>query len=82
MNQDLHAKVREIIGSVKDDFDVSQLGVDSSLEDAGLDSMDIATILIGVQETFNMKIPDEDVDSLVSIRAISDYIIAKQGPTA
>jgi acyl carrier protein len=77
MSTELEAKIREIIASAKDDIDMSQLGVESPLEESGLDSMDIASILIGVQEEFDIKIPDSDVDSLVSIKSIVDYVASR-----
>jgi acyl carrier protein len=57
--------------------DVEQLTTSSSLRDAGLDSMDMANILLEIEEAFGLKIPDADVPTLDSISSMLNYVEAR-----
>lgn len=54
--------------------DLSGVDGDDSLKDAGIDSLDIMTFFLGIEEKFNVKIPDEDIDALDSIDNIIAYL--------
>ncbi len=72
--QELFEKVKQVI--------VEQLGVnadevtqDSSFtEDLGADSLDTVELVMALEETFEMEIPDEDAEKLTTVRAVLDYI--------
>ncbi|MFZ2446373.1 MAG: phosphopantetheine-binding protein [Syntrophobacteraceae bacterium] len=55
-------------------FDEDELGFDSILRESGLDSLDMANLLLALEEKYNIQIPDQTVASLVSINAISNYL--------
>mmetsp|Transcript_13883 Transcript_13883/g.21006 ORF Transcript_13883/g.21006 Transcript_13883/m.21006 type:complete len:128 (-) Transcript_13883:37-420(-) len=44
------------------------------IRDLGLDSLDAAEILVEVEETFNIEIPDDEAFELTSTPDIIDYI--------
>ena len=49
--------------------------LDASLEtDLGCDSLDIVEITVGVEEKFNLEIPDEDAEKFKTIRDIASYL--------
>ena len=56
--------------------DPEELDHAQSLSEQGLDSLDIVTILFGVEEKFEIKIPEEDIneEKLSSINSIVLYI--------
>lgn len=54
--------------------DLEQLTPSSSLHDFGLDSMDMANVLLEIEETLGFKIPDDDVLQLDSISSIVSYV--------
>jgi len=72
--QELFEKVKQVI--------VEQLGVnadevtqDSSFtEDLGADSLDTVELVMALEETFEMEIPDEDAEKLTTVRTVLDYI--------
>ncbi len=67
-------KVKEII--------VEQLGVAennvteeaSFIDDLGADSLDIVELIMAIEEEFNMEIPDEDAEKVVTVGDVVDYI--------
>jgi len=65
--------VRDAIAGAVDDFDVSALAAGDDFFDAGLDSLDHATVLLGVQEDCGLVIPDEAVDQCRSINGILEF---------
>ena len=67
-------KVKEII--------VDQLGVDekqvtgsaSFIDDLGADSLDIVELVMALEEAFEIEIPDEDAEKIVTVEHAIDYI--------
>jgi acyl carrier protein len=72
---DVYAKVRKVIGEVfkKDE---SELTLETRIvDDLGAESLDIITLLMEFEDTFDRKIPDEDVEKLVTIGDTVQYIM-------
>jgi acyl carrier protein len=71
-------KVKQII--------VEQLGVDegqvdltaSFVDDLGADSLDIVELIMAFEEAFDLDIPDEDAEKIVTVKDAIDYIENKQ----
>ena len=75
MNQEeIFEKVKKII--------VEQLGVAetsvtmeaSFIDDLGADSLDIVELIMALEEEFDMEIPVEDAEKIVSVSDVVDYI--------
>ena len=72
-------RVKEII--------VEQLGVDpgevtneaSFIDDLGADSLDTVELVMAFEEEFDIEIPDEDAEKLVTVGAAIDYLKSKVG---
>ena len=47
---------------------------ESLFSDHGIDSLDIFSLLLDVQEQIGVEIPDDDIDGLVSAETIIKYI--------
>ncbi|NPV71199.1 MAG: acyl carrier protein [Firmicutes bacterium] len=70
-----------ILGRVKD-IVVEQLGVAeedvipeaSFIDDLGADSLDIVELVMALEEEFDMEIPDEDAERIVTVGDAVDYI--------
>ena len=67
-------KIREII--------IDKLGVDESkitsdshfIEDLGADSLDTVELIMQFEEDFNLEIPDEDAEKILTVKQAYDYI--------
>lgn len=70
-------KVREII--------IDKLGVEDSkitedakfIDDLGADSLDTVELIMQFEEEFNIEIPDDDAESIVTVGKAIDYIDSK-----
>ena len=71
---ELHNKVNEII--------VEQLGVKSEnvkpessfIDDLGADSLNIVEVVMGIEQEFDIEIPDEDAETLLTVGQVKQYI--------
>ena len=76
---DIEQKVKEII--------VKQLGVNeeqitpeaSFIDDLGAASLDIVELIMGIEEEFDIEIPDEDAEKLTTVGEAIAYAAAKLG---
>ena len=67
-------KVREII--------VDQLGVDEKqvtadaafIDDLGADSLDTVELVMALEEEFDVEIPDEDAETIMTVGAAVEYV--------
>lgn len=61
-------------------IDIAKLDHDVSLMDQGLDSLDMVSILFALEENFEIRIPEEDIDQgkLASINSMVEYINRNQ----
>ena len=75
MNQD------EIFDKVKETV-VTCLGVAESdvtmessfIDDLGADSLEIVEFIMALEEEFGLEIPDEDVEKIVTVKDVVEYI--------
>ena len=44
------------------------------MDDLGADSLDVVELLMSIEETFGVSVPDEDVAGLKTVKDIVDYI--------
>ena len=59
----------------EDDIEINE---DSSLtDDLGLTSLDLISIVGDVEETFDISVADEDVDSIESVGDVLNYIMER-----
>lgn len=75
-HEEIFAKVKEVIVdqlSVEDD-DVT---ADASFfDDLGADSLDIVELVMALEDSFGISIPDEDAESIKTVGDAVDYIAA------
>lgn len=77
MKDDLLARLREIVSK--------QLGVELSevvpeariLDDLGADSLDVVELVMALEETYDIIVPDEDAEGLQTVADIQAYIAQK-----
>ena len=64
---------------------VEQLGVDEELvtldasfvDDLGADSLDVVDLIMGIEEEFDIEIPDEDAENISTVQDAVNYIKAR-----
>jgi acyl carrier protein len=66
--------IAAIVSDVSPAIKIASADYDKSLFDLGLDSLDHATILLQVEEKFDVKIPDDHADTMISVSAIADFV--------
>ena len=74
MSDSLEQKVRSIVAE--------QLGVDlaevrsdaSILDDLGADSLDVVEMVMSLEESFDIEVPDDDVEALRTVADVERYI--------
>jgi len=49
----------------------------SFVEDLGADSLDIVELIMGIEEEFDIEIPDEDAEKLTSVGEAMNYTLSK-----
>ena len=82
MSADVEAKVKEII--------VEQLGVDAAqvtpeakfVDDLGADSLDTVELVMALEESFGLEIPDEEAEKITSVGDAINYINDKSATAA
>lgn len=50
----------------------------SFLEDLGFDSLDVSTLVQDVENMFDIRIPDEDLDKLTTVGELVNYVAEKK----
>jgi acyl carrier protein len=64
-------------------FDASSIDDDASLSDAGvLDSMGVLEMVLFVEESLGVAIPDEDVlpEHFDTVNALTDFVLSRMAP--
>lgn len=51
---------------------------DTPLKDLGVDSLDIAGIFLAIYEKIGVRVPDNEIDRLNTVRLIAAYLDAKR----
>ena len=49
----------------------------SFVDDLGADSLDVVELVMGLEDEFNVQIPDEDVEKIKTVGAVVSYIYTK-----
>jgi acyl carrier protein len=77
-HDEVFAKVRKVVSEV---FKVeeSQISLTTKfMDDLKAESLDIITLLMEFEETFDKRIPDEDAEKLLSVQDAVKYIMAME----
>ncbi len=48
-------------------IDKSKITLESTFEELGADSLDVLQIIMGIEDTFEIKIPDEATEKIVTV---------------
>lgn len=68
-------KIREIIAEHLHIDDVDSITLDTDLlEDLDADSIDAVEIIMAIEEEFDVKIPDEEIDNVRTIKELIAFL--------
>jgi acyl carrier protein len=83
MNLDKKALVRRIIEIIISELKLEDVTLDTFdpeldlVDELGIDSMDLATIALVLQDEYNITIDEDDYPKLRNVRMIAEYILGK-----
>jgi acyl carrier protein len=67
-------KVKEVVVEQLD-CDPAEVKEDSKfIEDLGADSLDVVELVMALEEEFDIEIPDEDAEGILTVKDALDYI--------
>ena len=77
-DEEIFEKVKSIV--------VNQLGIEENnvkmeatfVDDLSADSLDIVELIMGIEEEFDLEIPDSDAERIVTVGDVVEYIKAKK----
>ena len=77
--EEVVAKLKAIV-SDRLDVEADQVTPEKNfVEDLGADSLDIVELIMGIEEEFEIEIPDEDAEKLSSVGEAMNYTLSKIG---
>jgi acyl carrier protein len=71
---EIESKVRAIIRERLDVTEQQMSPTADLMQDLGADSLDVAEILMHLEETCEIEIPDEDVPKIRTVQQVVDYV--------
>lgn len=69
-------EIEQIMDAVKQNsnyLEIDKLTETVDLTEIGVDSLDMFSILLSLQEIAGIEIPDEDIDGLNNVKSIHEY---------
>lgn len=77
--EDIKNHLKEIVID-RLDVEEDQIKPEASfVEDLGADSLDIVELIMGIEEEFDIEIPDEDAEKLTTVGEAMNYVKEKLG---
>lgn len=76
--QELFLKVRDILAKELEIEDPQKIQLTSNLQDdLGVESLHSIELIMAFEEAFNIDIPDEDAEKVLTVKEIIDYLEKK-----
>ncbi len=74
---DIFERIKKIIIEILD-IDEKKISIESSLtDDLNIDSLDNVEFIMALEEQFEIEIPDEDAEKILTIKDAVDYVAEK-----
>ena len=75
--EEVQSKLKEIVMD-RLNAEEDQIKPEASfVEDLGADSLDIVELIMGIEEQFDIEIPDEDAEKLTTVGEAMEYVKTK-----
>ncbi len=72
---EVETKVRDLLAETLH-RDREEIGLDSRLEDLGVASIDLITLVFELEDAFGRTLEDEDIAGLTTVRSVVDFLVA------
>ncbi|MCZ6464330.1 MAG: acyl carrier protein [Proteobacteria bacterium] len=77
MSDSIQSRVQDLVAE--------QLGLDRSdlvsganiLDDLGADSLDVVELVMAIEETFGLEVPDEEIEALRTIGDVEKFVASR-----
>ena len=67
-------KIKEILAEQLD-ADADDMTMDTDIaKDLGADSLDVVTLLMAIEDEFEVEIPDEEIENIKTIGDLTEYL--------
>ena len=71
-------KLKKVIADVLN-VDPEEITMESTfVDDLGADSLDVFQIIMGLEEEFDIEVPDEEAEKITTVGAVVEYIKSQQ----
>ncbi|QQR81746.1 MAG: acyl carrier protein [Deltaproteobacteria bacterium] len=67
-------RIRQIIAEQLGLSENELSNTSSFVDDLGADSLDIVELIMALEDEFEMEVPDEDVEGLLTVKDVIDYV--------
>ena len=75
--EEVQSKLKEIVMD-RLNAEEDQIKPEASfVEDLGADSLDLTELIMGIEEEFDIEIPDEDAEKLTTVGEAMEYVKTK-----
>lgn len=71
---DIEARIKQILREALDVTEEQLTANADLIEDLDADSLDVAEIIMQLEESFGIEIPDEDAQKIRTVQQIIDYV--------
>ena len=78
MSEDISGKVKKIVADHLGVDEAKVLDDSSFIDDLGADSLDTVELVMAFEEKFNVEIPDDAAETILTVKNAIDYIVSKQ----
>ena len=76
---DMFEEVRKILGKQLRFSDLSRITAESAIQkDLGADSLDVLQLLMKIEDTYGIVIPDEELAGLVTVKDVVVFLEKQQ----
>ena len=73
--------IDELLEASESELDASEIGPETNLrDDLGLDSLQAVTVVMALEQEFEVEVDDEEIDGLRTVGDILDLLAEKTAP--
>jgi acyl carrier protein len=73
--EEVATRVRELLAETLH-RDIGEISLDDKLEDLGVASIDLITLVFELEDAFGRTLEDEDIAGLTTVGSVVDFLVA------